>query len=188
MAKFYVYTLAHPNGQIFYVGKGVNRRIARHEYEARQGCTCEKCEHIRSIWAAGEKVVRTVVFESRKEADALDYECRLIASIGRENLFNKTNGGEGQAQVPGGIVSTQQFRREMREWVKDALEHTHPKERRRRRAELQVATTRAEQRATEDAEWIEERVNEVLEYWRENRIKGTRKDAYRMYGYKFGEK
>ena len=32
--KYYVYTLAYPYGEVFYVGKGIGDRLHRHEYEA----------------------------------------------------------------------------------------------------------------------------------------------------------
>ena len=35
MGQFYVYTLAYPDGKVFYVGKGSGYRIDQHEMEAR---------------------------------------------------------------------------------------------------------------------------------------------------------
>ncbi len=85
---FYVYTLAYPDGGVFYVGKGKVRegrykqkreRIDTHEGEARRGCHCSKCEVIRSIWATSCQFKKTRVYETapqrvvyrRSELDAL---------------------------------------------------------------------------------------------------------------------
>ena len=34
IGRFYVYELCRPNGEVFYVGKGMNRRVIEHELEA----------------------------------------------------------------------------------------------------------------------------------------------------------
>lgn len=92
---FYVYALASPAGKIFYVGKGAGGRIHDHEAEARGSCLCEKCEHIRAIWRSGKDIRKTIIFDTKDEQEALDYECQTIAEIGRKGLFNRTNGGGG---------------------------------------------------------------------------------------------
>lgn len=95
VSGFYVYVLARPNMRVFYVGKGRNDRILDHEDEARRGCSCHKCRVIRKIWRSGGEVQRSIVFVTDSEREALDYEIELIAQYGRENLTNKTNGGDG---------------------------------------------------------------------------------------------
>lgn len=55
-APFYVYLLLRPNGQAFYVGKGIGKRIDDHEKEARQNHDCYKCAVIRKIWRSGGEV------------------------------------------------------------------------------------------------------------------------------------
>lgn len=92
---FYVYVLARPNGKPFYVGKGVGRRVYRHEEEARSGCPCHKCSVIRKIWKQGGEVQRYTVFTTDNEQEAFAYEIELIALYGRGNLTNHTDGGEG---------------------------------------------------------------------------------------------
>lgn len=71
---WYVYTLAYPDGTVFYVGKGIGRRMFAHDREARGSCACKKCEIIRSIWLSGKPVQRRIIFETFSEGEALDYE------------------------------------------------------------------------------------------------------------------
>lgn len=92
---FYVYVLARPNGQPFYVGKGKGRRIHEHERMARSGHRCHKCSIIRKIWSQGGEVQRYIVFEAENEDEALAYEQEIIALHGRALLVNCTDGGEG---------------------------------------------------------------------------------------------
>lgn len=95
MKSYYVYTLARPDGSIFYVGKGKGYRIRQHEQEALRGHDCPKCRVIRSIWQQGGTVQRAIVFETDDAQIAYDHEIALIREIGREHLTNRTNGGDG---------------------------------------------------------------------------------------------
>lgn len=96
MKLFYTYTLSYPDGRVFYVGKGQGKRIHQHEWEAKNGYRSYKCNVIRKIWREGGKVVKTRVFKTRNEEDALIYEWVLINLVyGRDNLTNLTDGGEG---------------------------------------------------------------------------------------------
>lgn len=94
---FYVYILARPDGRPFYVGKGAGDRIYRHERKARSGCPCHKCCVIRKIWRSGGEVQRYTVFTTENEQEAFAYEIAQIALIGRKNLTNLTDGGEGSS-------------------------------------------------------------------------------------------
>jgi hypothetical protein len=96
--RYYVYTLAYPDGRIFYVGKGKGDRINHHEQEARKalsgsGEVSAKVQVIREIWRAGGKVVKTKVFETESEQGANDYERQLIAQCDPQYLTNQTKGG-----------------------------------------------------------------------------------------------
>ncbi len=91
--RHYVYVLAWPSGQPFYVGKGQGRRLFEHDNEALAGCECAKCHSIRTIWRMGGRVVRYIVFATHKEQEALAYERELIALYGRNTLTNKRDGG-----------------------------------------------------------------------------------------------
>lgn len=92
---FYVYVLARPNGKPFYVGKGTGKRIFKHDYEARNGCPCHKCNIIRKVWRQGGEVQRYIMLETADEQEAFAYEIELIAMYGLPTLANRTAGGEG---------------------------------------------------------------------------------------------
>lgn len=98
----YTYTLAYPEsigGAVFYIGKGVGKRIHEHEGEARRGVKSHKCNLIRKIWTNGEQVVKTKLafFETHEEACL--YEIALIFFM--DGLVNLTYGGDGtQGAVP----------------------------------------------------------------------------------------
>ena len=106
---YYVYTLARPDGTVFYVGKGSLRkagrryidRIDEHEKQAMLpwskikgwGRNVEKYRVIQEIWAQGGEVVKQKVFETTVERDAYLYERHLILEVyGIENLTNKPYG------------------------------------------------------------------------------------------------
>lgn len=94
---YYVYILCRPNGKPFYVGKGKGNRVYDHDAEARKGHRCHKCNTIRKVWKQGGTIQRYIVFTTDDEQEAYQEEKRLIASYGRKNLTNGTDGGEGQA-------------------------------------------------------------------------------------------
>lgn len=88
----YVYTLAYPNGTVFYVGEGSGNRINNHEHEAARGKKSPKCDAIRHIWAMHGQVLKRKVQENMRCEDARALEKELIRIYGRENLTNRTNG------------------------------------------------------------------------------------------------
>jgi hypothetical protein len=90
---FYVYTLSTPSDAIFYVGKGCGKRVFGHEKEAKTNCECYKCRKIRKIWRQGQQIKLAIIFVTEDEQEALDYEARLIDSIGLANLTNVDPGG-----------------------------------------------------------------------------------------------
>lgn len=73
MKKYYVYTHCHPNGKVFYVGKGTGRRA----WAKRKGKAWQNPYGIE------------ILFNDLTEREALDLECMLIESYGIENLVNK---------------------------------------------------------------------------------------------------
>lgn len=98
MKKYYVYMLAYPEsmgGAVFYVGKGTGYRVSSHEAETRNGGTSKKHDIIRSIWNAGEQVVKDIVFETDDEQEAFTHESELIkrhASILANIILNPNIG------------------------------------------------------------------------------------------------
>lgn len=84
--QFFVYTLGHPNGYIFYVGKGSGNRLQAHFTEARKGtCRCPKCLCIQKIWKEKLDVKIEYVFETDSEREALEQESEWIMAIGRNH-------------------------------------------------------------------------------------------------------
>jgi AcrR family transcriptional regulator len=86
---WYVYTYAYPDGSIFYIGKGNQGCIDEHEREAQDGCACTKCQTIREIWASGHPVQKRIVYETLLEAEALEYEKKLIHLHAGPHLTNQ---------------------------------------------------------------------------------------------------
>lgn len=92
---YYVYELAYPEsmgGLVFYVGKGRNDRMYKHDDEARRGIQSKKCDVIRQIQAQGELVVRRKVVENISHSSAINEERDLIAFYGWEKLTNRLPG------------------------------------------------------------------------------------------------
>lgn len=86
MNQFYIYVHSRAtDGQIFYVGKGRGPRASK---------VYGRNPHWKRIVAKHEYAV-TIVRGNLTESEALAEEVRLIAEIGRENLCNMTDGGEG---------------------------------------------------------------------------------------------
>lgn len=98
MNKYYVYTLAYPDGRVFYVGKGKRARVQAHEREADKHygtgrsksyiCHCRKCRIIRDIWERHGDVVQAIAFETSDEQLAYSYEKSLIAQYASHELCN----------------------------------------------------------------------------------------------------
>ncbi len=89
---YYVYELCRPNGDVFYVGKGLNRRAIEHELEAiRQHPIGEtnpfKCNVIRQILSEGGQIIYRIdrVFNASEELMCLEREAVLIETHGRRH-------------------------------------------------------------------------------------------------------
>jgi hypothetical protein len=92
---YYAYLLVDPrNGQVFYIGKGVRRRMATHARLARAGRVdnAEKFRRIAAIHAAGSEVVELVFTGGLSERDALAVEKELIAALKDCGLTNISGG------------------------------------------------------------------------------------------------
>lgn len=77
--RYFVYALAHPNGRIFYIGKGTKQRPQAHLKEARKGhCICPKCRVIHGIWKERLEVVISYIFQTDDEGEAYEAERRAI--------------------------------------------------------------------------------------------------------------
>lgn len=85
-ARFYVYVLHGPDGQPFYVGKGINRRVFDHEAEARQNRSVGesnpfKCNVIRKIIREGGAVGYSTdsLYDQEQQILCLEREATLIS-------------------------------------------------------------------------------------------------------------
>lgn len=106
-AKFYVYELLRPNGEVFYVGKGTNRRVLEHELEAMRkhpiGETNPfKCNVIRKIYREGGEILYRIdrVYEWDDEAACLAREAELIL------LYGRLHEGGPLTNLAGGVGNT----------------------------------------------------------------------------------
>lgn len=104
MNNFYIYHLVDPVTDIpFYVGKGRNRRMYKHEENVRRNSIPNNNRHlfykIRSILTNGNTIVYKQIFTNLSEADAFQKEQeeiqRLGLSIHGGKLCNLTFGGDG---------------------------------------------------------------------------------------------
>lgn len=89
-SKYYVYELMRPDGQVFYVGKGTNRRVLEHELEARRNHPLGesnpfKCNVIRKILRSGGQVRYRIdrTYSREEEVMCLEREAELILRYGR---------------------------------------------------------------------------------------------------------
>lgn len=100
MNTAYVYTLTDPrNGMPFYVGKGHGKRCEAHLDEAKYYTKrkSKKLNKIRKLMSLGMKPIITKVEENVSDAQAIDFECLLIAEMRDIGipLTNMTDGGDG---------------------------------------------------------------------------------------------
>ncbi len=105
--KFYVYELMRPNGDIFYVGKGANRRVIEHELEARRNHPIGetnpfKCNVIRKILREGGEIRYRIdsTYPVELEKECLVREAELIQAYGR------LHEGGPLTNLAGGVGST----------------------------------------------------------------------------------
>ena len=94
----YVYTFIDPrDGAVFYVGKGVGRRVYWHQPAAFRGDhrNPKLQNKIRKIRSLGFDIPFEKIFEHEEEWPCHVLEVMAIAFYGRGNLCNLTDGGEG---------------------------------------------------------------------------------------------
>jgi hypothetical protein len=90
--KFYVYTLAHPDGTVFYVGKGSGNRMFIHT--SRDNKNKLKVATIRSIEASGGEVQRSILAYFESEMNAYMYEWALMNMTTYAETLTNVNRGE----------------------------------------------------------------------------------------------
>ena len=92
-AKFYVYLHVRPSGEIFYVGKGSNRRAFD------MSPTRRTAHHRNIVNKYGRDAIEVRMIPCMYEEEAFQLEKALIA-IHKPTLVNLTDGGEGRAGRP----------------------------------------------------------------------------------------
>jgi hypothetical protein len=122
MNTAYVYTLTDPrNGMPFYVGKGHGKRCEAHLDEAKYYTKrkSKKLNKIRKLMSLGMKPIITKVEENVSDAQAIDFECFLIAEMRDIGipLTNMTDGGDG-AQ---GYKHTEEYKQMMSQRFKGRI-------------------------------------------------------------------
>lgn len=102
---FYTYILEiEGTAEIFYVGKGSSKNFKRAKSHRSIAKNLKAKEYnrylyrkIRHLWKNGSDFRHRIVFTSLIEQEVIDKEVSLIALIGRKNLTNLTDGGEGSS-------------------------------------------------------------------------------------------
>jgi hypothetical protein len=95
MEIFYVYRLSS-NGVTFYIGKGKRTEsYDRINYHLNYWTRNKNKKLTNKIKKLNGIFDIEIIFESKKEQECLDLEIKLIKEIGRENLCNLTDGGDG---------------------------------------------------------------------------------------------
>jgi hypothetical protein len=106
MNNFYVYSLIDPKDlSVYYIGKSkIDRRIERHFYpcnlnKSKYKYNPHKVNLIKKRKESGFEVENyfTQIAKNLSENKANELEKFLIREIGKENLTNLTDGGEGKA-------------------------------------------------------------------------------------------
>jgi hypothetical protein len=99
---FYVYTLACPDGRVFYVGKGSGNRKDMHIRQARNGGRERRHQVIREIEAAGEQVVVQVRESGLSESSAFLLE-RTYLEIFESDFLTNVNNRISRAAPPADV-------------------------------------------------------------------------------------
>ena len=151
MNTAYVYTLTDPrNGMPFYVGKGHGKRCEFHLDEAKYYTNRKslKLNKIRKLLSIGMKPIITKVEENVSDAQAIDFECLLIAEMRDIGILltNMTDGGDGakgykHTEENKRLASERQKNRVMTEEHKQKMRKPKSEEGRANIAKARLTTT-----------------------------------------------
>ena len=118
-SMYYVYGLIDPrNREVFYVGKGLGKRMYQHVNEVKNGFICneKKSARIKEILESGVEVEYSVFATFESERLALDYERLKIGE--HDNLTNIMDCGVRQSQ--------EERKEIIRRWAEDMLNRIMP--------------------------------------------------------------
>jgi hypothetical protein len=115
--QFYVYTHARPDGRVFYVGKGMDRRAW--DFAPSRRTT----HHVNIIRKYGAKNILVQTIPHADEMSAFTHERTLIASYKAAGikLINLTDGGEGASGRPHNAAQAAGFALGRRSWAERKL-------------------------------------------------------------------
>ena len=94
LKEHYVYELIDPrNNEVFYVGKGVERRVEQHQKDSENDNSTKKLKRIKDIELDNQDVIERIIGRYDTDYEAKAVEATLIKYIyGLENLTNKVHG------------------------------------------------------------------------------------------------
>lgn len=99
MKKYYVYELIDPRNNIpFYVGKGTSKRMYYHFNRIKKNNIIHNKDLQRKLKELIKENLEPIykkILETNSPEKAYNKEIKLIKEIGRNNLCNWTDGGEG---------------------------------------------------------------------------------------------
>jgi len=99
---FYVYFLVDPRDcSVFYVGKGIRKRVSDHVKHAKIGRVdnSEKHKRIVDVMNSGGDVIEKIIFRTNNEAYALFVEKFFISELREYGITNIANGMATNAEI-----------------------------------------------------------------------------------------
>jgi len=94
LKEHYVYELIDPrSNEVFYVGKGVERRVQQHQKDSENDNSTKKLKRIKDIELDNQDVIERIIGRYDTDYEAKAVEATLIKYIyGLENLTNEVHG------------------------------------------------------------------------------------------------
>lgn len=85
MNDWYTYTLRHPSGLVFYVGKGQGNSWNAHEQKAKRGEQVKLTTIIQEIWSQGQQVQKQKEREHLSAEEAYAHQVEMYSKYSAEN-------------------------------------------------------------------------------------------------------
>lgn len=99
--QWYVYALIDPaNNRIFYIGKGIDGRVLKHEEQTIRGNRSNqrnrrKTAYVAKVINSGKEVIKRILYTTYSEEAALAVEEQIIKALKYEGLTNIIGGYSG---------------------------------------------------------------------------------------------